>query len=572
MKPINEKLLEFALKSLLEDKISIIPVGKNKIPLIPWREFQTRFATKEEVQGWFERFDDPQIGFVTGKISNLTVVDIEKGGDPSFLPQETKIVGTGGGGYHYYFEYCEGINNKARIKDLVDIRGEGGYVVSPNSCSEKGPYTLLQELPLIKFPKELFPAKVDVFQAIPESPTFGKKEIASYQGFGKGQRNDEMTRYIGYVLTQIHPADWDTEGWDIITRANQLNTPPLGATELVATFNSVKGIERRKNPLGHVTAQNRANSSTPQEDPMVFEDDEVMHIADVADAQRINSTKPYPLQMKCFDELINGGVNKGDVVVIAGQTGHGKTTLAQDWTMSLIRGEEKLKALWFSYEVLPVHLWSKFQAMGMSREDCAFIPAKHSTGNVAWLEAKIKEGKAKFGIGTVFIDHLGFLLPKTNGVLGKALSANYSSFLTQIMRDLKTLALQEEVIIFLPVHMKRVDSRNRMSDADDIKDSSGIGQESDLVFLIEREKNKERDATTYFTEITKITLAKNRKTGATLVANFTMLNGRFAYHESNEQKAKSLSDYDKLSAVDEDDEKEITLAHPQQSMLDDDED
>src|SRR3990167_6806755 len=114
MKIINEKLLQYALDSPKKG-ISVIPVGKNKIPLLPWKGFQEHFATEDEVKKWFETYDDPQIGFVTGKISNLLVIDIEKGGDPSFLPQETTIVGTGGGGYHYYFLFEEGVMNKARI-------------------------------------------------------------------------------------------------------------------------------------------------------------------------------------------------------------------------------------------------------------------------------------------------------------------------------------------------------------------------------------------------------------------------------------------------------------------------
>lgn len=914
MKKVNLKLLEYALDSLKKG-ISVIPVAKTKIPLIPWREFQTRYATESEVRDWFNKFDDPQIGFVTGKISNLIIVDSEKGADPSFLPQETTIVESGNKGYHYYYLYQEGISNKARIKELIDIRGEGGYCVSPNSCSEKGPYTLLQDLPLLPFPKELFPPKVDIFQYPSSSSTFERKPIAEYSGFGTGSRNQEMAKYIGSVLVQIHPADWDTEGWNLIVSANNKNTPPLSSYELSNTFNSIKRTERAKNPLGHARGHIEPSSGISEPDtPIIFgEDDEVMHIAEVADLQKINSSDVFPLEMPCFDELINGGVNLGDVITIAGQTGHGKclgkgtkvlmysgkikkvedikvgdklmgddstprnvlslargkemmyditptrgegykvneshilslkkrnrwshgkktleskvinisvkdylsipakkahfgykvpinwketkipinpyflglwlgdghtstvtittadseildflseyskeiglsfkireqkgnksvlasitrgnkeggsyvfslqkklrdlgvlnnkhipllykansrevrlkllaglidsdgyinkpsslnyvskldvlandvvflarslgffatvkkitktikkigfsgvynlvsisgnlneiptkllrkkcpmrkqikdvlvsqikvtpigvdnyygfeidgnklfllgdftvthnTSLIQDWTISLIRGEKKLKALWFTYEVLPIHLWKKFQEMGLTREDCVFAPSKHSTGDVAWVEQKIKEGKEKFGIKAVFIDHLGFLLPKTNGVLGKAMSANYASFLTQIMRDLKTLALQEEVVIFLPVHMKKVDSRNRMSDSDDIKDSSGIGQESDLVFLIEREKNKEKDAKTYFTDMTKITLAKNRKTGSTLVANFSMIGGRFAYDDSNNEEKKSLSNYAQLeapNAYDQDDDEDVEAEPTQQVMI-----
>ena len=532
---------------------SVLPCGKNKIPLIQWKEYQTRFPTEQEVKRWFETYPEAQVGIITGKLSNLSVVDVEQYGDPSFLPQETMIVSTGGNGYHYLFLYEEGITNKARIKELVDIRSEGGYIVAAGSCSDKGPYKIVQEAPLLPFPKELFPPKVDIFNITPgvsDSRPFEKRPLKEYSGFGKGSRNDEMARYIGYVLTQIHPADWDSEGWQIIQRANTFNSPPLAPNELMATFNSIKRTERSRNPLGRVQSQNlpytmysprSVQESVP--DPIMLGDetDEVTHLAEVADAQKIDQEDIYPLEMPCFDGIINGGVSPGDVVVIAGQSGHGKTSLAQDWTVSLIRGAKKVKALWFSYEVLPTHLWNKFVGMGINREDCIFTPAKNSTGNVAWVENKIKEGKEKFGIKAVFIDHLGFLLPKTDGTLGKSnMSSNYAAFITQIMRDLKTIALNEEVIIFLPVHMKKMDSKHKTSDIDDIKDSSGIGQESDLVFLIERERNKDKGAKSYFTDITKITLAKNRKTGATVIANFLMLNGRFAYDDRDNEDGEEF--------------------------------
>ena len=536
MKQVNEKLLNFALESLKEG-ISVIPVGKNKIPLIPWKVFQERRASEDEVRGWFNAFEDPQIGFVTGKISNLLVIDIEKGGDPSFLPQETTIVGTGGGGFHYYFLFEEGIMNKARIRPLTDWRGEGGYVVAPNSVSEKGPYTILQKVPLLKFPKELFP--VDIFKASTEISHPESASLFEYPGYGEGLRNSEMTKYIGYVLTRIHPADWDRDAWLVILEANQKNNPPLPPKELRATFESVKRLERHNNPLGHAGKAPGSSWGSPQamQEPVILSDgsDEIKHIADVAGEQKIDQTDIYPLQMKCFDRVIWGGVCAGDVIVIAGQTGHGKTSLAQDWTMSLVRGERKVKALWFSYEVLVSHLWNKFQEMGMTREDCVFIPAKHTDGNVAWIETKIKEGKEKFGIKAVFIDHLGFLLPKTSGILGKNLSSNYASFLTQVMRDLKTIALREEVIIFLPVHMKKPDYRNKRADIDDIKDSSGVGQEADLVFLIEREKDKTVEAKSYFTDMTKIILAKNRKTGVTVIGKFSMIKNRFAYDSTGDK-------------------------------------
>jgi len=557
----NEKLLNYALESLKKG-ISVILVGKNKRPLIPWKEFQTRYATEEEVRGWFDKLDDPQIGFCTGKISNLTVVDVEEGGDPSFLPQDTTIVKTGGNGYHYFYKFEEGINNKARIKELVDIRGEGGYVVSPNSVSDKGSYSILQEKPLLKFPRELFPEKVNIFNS-PESRKnmiFDKRELDSYTGFSKGQRNDEMARYIGYVLTQVHPADWDSEGFSIIEKANNLNSPPLNSRELLATFESIKSIERRNNPLGHLqtnTGNNRIQNN--YEDPNILPDDtddEIMHIAEAADLQKINQDEVYPLGFDVFDEAILGGVCPGDVITIGGQPGHGKTSLCQEFTIKMLRSEKAPKALWFSYEVLASHLWTKFQEMGMTRKDCAFIPANHSTGNIEWVEKKIKEGKEKFGTKLVFIDHLGFLLPKTRGILGnKNMSSNYSTFLTQIMRDLKSIAIKEEVIIFLPVHMKKPNFKSKVSEIEDISGSAGPAQESDLVFIIERIRETDAERERMFTGESKISLAKNRKTGISLKTSFNMLEGRFV-HDSSAIKAKKM--FEEIGkSIDENEKNEV---------------
>lgn len=546
---MKNEMYELA-KSYKDRGWSVLPCGKNKIPLISWKEYQTRIADDSEIYEWFEQFPEAQVGIVTGSLSNLSVVDVEEGGDPSFLPQNTMIVGTGGNGYHYYFTFEEDITNKARVKELVDIRSEGGYVVAPGSVSDKGHYKLLWDAPLLSFPKELFPEPVNIFQS-PESGGSNwsnGKEFKTYQGYGVGQRNDEMTKYIGYVLSKIHPLNWDTEAWDIIAKANQSNVPPLSDKELLTSFNSIKGIRVRDHSLGRATGQDTPYNTLPQtlsgDLPTAKNtiDDEVRHISQVAEEQTLNQGEVYPLKMPCFDEAILGGVSVGDVVVIAGQTSQGKTTLAQDFTMAMVRGEKPAKALWFSYEVLVSHLWQKFQDMGMTKEDCAFIPAKHSTGNVAWIETKIKEGKEKFGIKSVFIDHLGFLLPKTNGILGMNLSSNMASFITQIMRDLKTIALQEEVIIFLPVHMKKIEHGRKQLDINDLKDSSGIGQEADIVFLIERERNRDEAIKTYFTERTIITLAKNRKTGMTVVANFFMLDGRFEYDNNQKKADKDFED------------------------------
>ena len=74
------EILEWAIR-YQGHGFSIIPVGKDKKPTIPWKKYQTERATKEQVEEWFKGDNPPGIGIVTGKISGITVVDVEKAGN-----------------------------------------------------------------------------------------------------------------------------------------------------------------------------------------------------------------------------------------------------------------------------------------------------------------------------------------------------------------------------------------------------------------------------------------------------------------------------------------------------------
>jgi len=578
---INEKLLKIAERAI-SIGWSLIPVGEDKVPLIPWKKYQTEKADLEQIKKWLEIYPSMQLGVATGKLSNLLVVDFENGADFDLIKDKTFKVRTGSGGVHAYFQHEEGFKNAVRIFPLVDIRSEGGYCVTVGSKTTKGEYSILNDCPIVKMSPEtrallLGGTKKEV-EIKTEKSEPASEEIQSdaffllesYPGYGKGVRNEEITRFIGKVLSRIHPAHWETYGWEIIVKANQKNTPPLSTGELYASFRSIKGIETRKTPLTASTVKNEPNNALLEH--LSDGSDEVKHISIVASEQVVDQDDVYPLEMKCFDDLIMGGASPGDLVSVAGRTGEGKSSIAQDWTLSFIRGPKKAPVLWFSYELLPSHLWKKFKTMGMTEDDITVIPAKHTSGNVAWVEAKVKEAKEKFNIKVVVIDHLGFLLPKTNGILGKNMSQNHATFVTQIVRDLKTIALSEEVIIVLPVHVRKT---NGALDIESIKDTAGVAQESDLVFLIERERDTGKDSKGYFTEYTKITLAKNRKTGQTLSAWFTMINERFAYSDRNEDEKKAVEGWNEMTSTttpssyqvpEEKEEKEVVVVT--KSMLD----
>ena len=123
---------------------SVVPISPGfKAPSINgkeirWKEYQKRQPSSEELRKWFEKTKNG-VGVVTGKISNLVVVDTEKGCDFSKLPYlpKTLVVATGGGGYHFYYKDTTGIPNSSHQDLKYDIKGEGGQVVAPPTIHPK---------------------------------------------------------------------------------------------------------------------------------------------------------------------------------------------------------------------------------------------------------------------------------------------------------------------------------------------------------------------------------------------------------------------------------------------------
>jgi len=216
---------------------SIVPINQGeKKPCIEWKEYQTRYPTQEEVDRWFVN-DKINFGIVTGKISGITVVDIDvKSGGLETLEKlglpPTWIVKTGGGGWHYYYKYCAETGQTAGIYQGVDIRNDGGQVVAPPSLHTSGNRYewVLKEGELADFPKHLF-------QIEKVKNTDWSSLIQN--GAKQGTRNQQASKLFGKLMNFFQPTEWETIVWEIAKKWNNKNEPPLTDNELRSVYKSI---------------------------------------------------------------------------------------------------------------------------------------------------------------------------------------------------------------------------------------------------------------------------------------------------------------------------------------------
>ncbi|MFH0958157.1 MAG: bifunctional DNA primase/polymerase [Pseudomonadota bacterium] len=142
---MENKQLDAALYYLNKCNFSVIPAKADKKPFIQWQQFQKEKPPESVVRKWWgEQYKFANIAIITGKVSGLTVLDVDTQTGKALLEEQlpdsflTPIVDTPGGGEHLYCQYEEGVTNAVRFMDGCDIRSEGGYVIAPPSSDARG--------------------------------------------------------------------------------------------------------------------------------------------------------------------------------------------------------------------------------------------------------------------------------------------------------------------------------------------------------------------------------------------------------------------------------------------------
>ena len=140
--------------------------------------FKAATQDPDEIEKLFSVPGAALIGVPTGEVSGLSVIDIDvrdnKQGDKwvkenAELLGHTRVAETQSGGWHYYYRHSDGIRNRAGIAGCVDVRGDGGYVIWPESTG----YRWLNDEDFGTFPPEVASQSTGTSSASLAPPTGG---------------------------------------------------------------------------------------------------------------------------------------------------------------------------------------------------------------------------------------------------------------------------------------------------------------------------------------------------------------------------------------------------------------
>ena len=404
-----------------------------------------------QIENWWSKWPNSNIGIATGSISNLLVLDIDprNGGNESFeiltsehkLP-ETLTVKSGGNGKHYYFA----INNTSvpSKKDLgrgIDVKCEGGYIVAPPSTHISGntyEWDNLESVGLAPIPTWL----LEKFN----NPIVENTSLANQSTIFKGKRNDTLFK-IGCDLSRQGLDFQSTKS--ALENINQSSCiPPLEADEV---HNIAKSVSK-----------NFANKKAEPQSKTLG----LRSLKEIL-------AEPEPEQ----NWLVDGLLSYGGISIVVAKPKVGKSTLVRQLALSVANGHPFLgknttqgNVIYLSLEDRQTDVTRQFRAMGDYSGGEIHLSTTYLPPNMEEIDDAISSRKASL------------LIIDTMIKVTKASDLNDYAAVTKSLNHILQIAREKNCHICLLHHAKKGNAEG----TDAILGSTAIHAVADTIILLDK--------------------------------------------------------------------------------------
>jgi replicative DNA helicase len=214
-----------------------------------------------------------------------------------------------------------------------------------------------------------------------------------------------------------------------------------------------------------------------------------------------------PTGFKSLDQTTRGGIQPGDVWVIASLTGRGKSS----WALASARhqAEASIPVAVVSREmsdfensarmlsaVSQIPTWKVEPGMGPNIYESLieWVPHLSSlpmwfnsrTGNVLEIRSQIKELVRVQGVRSLFVDYLQLM-----GVTLEIRNATRAQEVATVSRVLKEIAMENQIGVFALAQFNRLGAHGELPELHHLAESSGIEKDASLVLILDMEKPQE---------------------------------------------------------------------------------
>ncbi len=271
---MTNPLLEAALK-YADMGFSVIPIRDGqKAPsrISEWTPFQKTKADKNMITSWWSRWPNANVGIVTGKLSNLFVVDLDRYKEQyddelamqfftdSLITPSSK---SPRGGEHLYFLHPEDleIGGDSHPEIAIDYRTEGNYVVAPPSKNGDGtPYEWTNSIfdtPLAAVPvaylqyiiayNKISTYKGDVVTSKTDSLHGLQTTTTDFNMFKDGRRDKDLFHIANQLVIARTPIQ---EVRQVVAILAKNCTPPFPEKEIeIKIISALKRSDKREKSL-----------------------------------------------------------------------------------------------------------------------------------------------------------------------------------------------------------------------------------------------------------------------------------------------------------------------------------
>jgi replicative DNA helicase len=283
------------------------------------------------------------------------------------------------------------------------------------------------------------------------------------------------------------------------TKRRILQAAESAKTRIADGESSQETLRNLEDSVAEIRQRSGAQTSSFRSMSEVMKETEIQ-----LDRLRHGDSQAVPTGFKSLDQTTRGGIQPGDVWVVASLTGRGKSS----WALGAARyqAEQGIPVAVVSREMSDyensARMLSAVSQVPAWKIDAGMRPDIHEwlmqwtpilaglpmwlnsrTGNIFEIRTQIKELVKRHGVRSLFVDYLQLM-----NVTMETKNSTRAQEVATVSRVLKEIAMENQIGVFALAQFNRMGAHNELPELHHLAESSGIEKDASLVLVLDMDK------------------------------------------------------------------------------------